>query len=470
MWRLKAWKTLRFRLAIWNAGAVALTAAVVIIVVHQATRWELTHSLDELLAEDAEEIRLALVDLAFDNPELRDELDRKAIGHRRHEWFVQLIDMRQQPLWSSVNAPRISPDDGSTLQNPETRGVEAGDGGFRVLTKSIENQNPVRWIRVGASVDLLDQELNRIDRIAFFTWLVSLAIAPIVGWWLAGRALLPLREMVNTASNLRPDRLAERLPTRGAADELEQLAQTINALLDRIATDVSAKHDFLADAAHELRTPLSAIRATADIALVSQRSGDEYRELAAQIMDQTESLGVIVNQLLLLTEATLPSSAVNRKPFSLDAVVAKAVEILRVVAEVNGVTLRVDRNEPIEMLGKREQWIQVLNNLIDNAIKHTPDGGRIAIDLRTVQSAKGVAAAQLTVSDTGAGMHPDDVPRIFDRFFRAERSRTRRSDVAGTGLGLSICRAVVEGHGGTIHCDSQLGHGTIFTIEVPIHS
>ena len=458
----KTWKTLRFRLAMWNAGAVSLTAAITIIAVHQATRWELINSLDELLVEDAEEIRLALKDLAVDGSEFQDELNRKALGHRRHEWFVKLLSADGDLIWASVKAP---PKMLAALDPTGNRFITTGP--FRQYTRSVEDDSRVRWIRIGASMDSLTEELQRIDRIAIITWLLSLGIAPLLGWILSGRALRPLRTMVHTAAALHPGQLGERLPIRDADDELDQLAKTINLLLDRIATDVGEKHDFLANAAHELRTPLAAIRATADVALVSNRSGDEYRELVAQIMEQTDALGGIVNQLLLLSESSLPARIENRKSFSLDEVVSKSADIFRAVAESNDVSLKIDRNDPVAIVGNRDQWIQVLNNLIDNAIKYSLGGGRVAVDLRRIEAQDNPTKVQLSISDTGIGIHAEDIERVFDRFYRADRSRTRLTNVSGTGLGLAICKAVVESHGGTIRCSSRPGQGTVFMIQLP---
>lgn len=446
----------------WNAGAVALTAALTIVSVHQATRWALLHSLDELLVEDTEEIRLALRDLKYDDSEFRDELNRKAIGHRRHEWFVKLLAGNGDVIWRSINAPLTTP------EPPARSANQFGTAGlFRHFTSAIEDDSSVRWLRVGASMQPLSQELQRIDRIALIAWLLSLGIAPMMGWFLSGRALLPLKSMVQTASALRPNHLSERLANRGAGDELDQLALTVNSLLDRIASDVGEKHDFLANAAHELRTPLAAIRTTADVALVSDRSGEEYRELLVQMMEQTDHLSGVVNQLLLLSESSLPASLQVRAPFALNELVAKSTEILTVVAESNHVSLRVDRNDSISIVGDRNQWIQVLNNLVGNAIKYTTAGGRISVDLRSVQVDQAVCA-QLSVSDTGMGIDADDVSRIFDRFYRTQQTRARLANVTGSGLGLSICRAVVEGHGGTIQCESQLGQGSVFTIHLPL--
>jgi len=447
----------------WNAGAVALTAAITIIAIHQATRWELIGSLDELLVEDGAEIRLALQDLPVASKEFQDELNRKAIGHRRHEWFAKLLTADGDLIWASLKAP-LKP----LAALNRTGDLFTTSERFRLYTCRVQDDSPVRWIRIGASMDPLIQELHRIDRIAFITWLMSLGIAPILGWFLSFRALSPLRTMVQTAATLHPGQLGKRLPDRDADDELDHLAKTINSLLDRLAADVGEKHDFLANAAHELRTPLAAIRATADVALVSNRTGDDYRELVAQIMEQTDALSGIVSQLLLLSESSLPVRIENRRPFSLDQVVSKSADIFRAVAETHNVSLKIDRADQVKIIGNRDQWIQVLNNLIDNAIKYSPSGGRIAIDLRQIDDHESQSRVQLSISDTGIGIQRDDIARIFERFYRADRSRTRLSDVSGTGLGLAICKAVVESHGGTIACSSRLGQGTVFMIQVPI--
>lgn len=460
---LNARKSLRYRLAIWNAGAVALTAALTIVSVHQATRWALFHGFDELLVEDAEEVRLALRDLKFEEADFRDELNRKAIGHRRHKWFVKLLDAQGTMIWASIDSPQ------QTVAPSNSLGDQYGvAGSFRHFTRPVEDDSQIRWIRVGASIQPLTLELQRIDRIAFVTWLLSLGIAPLMGWFLSGRALLPLRSMVSTAAQLQPDHLTERLPHRGADDELDQLAVTINSLLDRIATDVREKHDFLANAAHELRTPLAAIRTTADVALVADRSGEEYRDLLVQMIEQTDLLSGVVDQLLLLSESSLPPRTQCRAAFSMSELVAKATEILVVVAESNDIALAVGRNDTIQIVGNRDQWIQVLNNLIGNAIKYTPSGGSISVDLQKVESESDGELAQLTISDTGIGILPTEVNRVFERFFRASQFPVKLTKVVGTGLGLSICRSVVEAHGGTITCESEVGKGSRFIIRLPL--
>lgn len=447
---------------------MAITAAISIAVVHQAMRWAMSQSLDAMLIEDAEEIKLTLRDLSYESSELRDEFNRRARGHRRHEWYCKLFDGKGDLLWRSVNAPEKTL---AVLEEVPIRVRTTAD--VRQVTLRIDQGGPVHWIRVGASMDPLLQELRVFDRIVFFAIILTLCAAPLLGWYLSGRELEPLHDMVTTASRLTPNELSARLPIRGEHSELDRLAITVNRLLDRIAEYVAEKRDFLADSAHELRTPLAAIRATGDIALSSERSASECRDLVVHIVEQTDSLSMIVNQLLLLSESSMPTNSSVRRKFNLNEIVVKSVDIFQAVAETKGVSLSVEHIAQAELMGNRDQWIQVLNNLIDNALKYTPLGGRVTVSLSTIisdQSDPAVTMARLIVRDTGIGIEEDDMPKVFQRFFRADRSRTRLADVPGTGLGLSICKAVVESHGGTIQCESKLGVGTTFEVNVPTAS
>ncbi len=195
--------------------------------------------------------------------------------------------------------------------------------------------------------------------------------------------------------------------------------------------------------------------------------------LSVHIVEQTDSLSMIVNQLLLLSESSMPTNSAVRRKFKLNEIVVKSVDIFQAIAETKGISLIIEHNTQAELMGNRDQWIQVLNNLIDNALKYTPEGGRVSVSLSTITTEKSepvMTMARLIVRDNGIGIEEEDMAKVFQRFFRADRSRTRLADVPGTGLGLSICKAVVESHGGTIQCQSKFGEGTTIEINVPTAS
>ena len=291
----------------------------------------------------------------------------------------------------------------------------------------------------------------------------GLAEAPFCGYWLAGIATKDLESLTATAARLRPARLDERLPYHGANDEFDRLALTINGLLDRIAAYLAEKRSFLANAAHELRTPIAAIRSSIEVALGADRSKDDYRHLLEELIEETASLETLVNQVLLLSEATGALERDVRGEAPLSSIVAKSVEMFHGVAEQKGVRLAASIAEGIVVPGDKQHLRQVVNNLVDNAVKYCRIGEEVIVSLADDPARRAVV---LEVRDTGPGIVADDVPRVFERFFRGDRAR-QRNETRGTGLGLSICQTIVEAHGGTIRCDSREGAGATFTVSLP---
>jgi signal transduction histidine kinase len=321
----------------------------------------------------------------------------------------------------------------------------------------------VASIRVGASTEMIEADVERLDRLVGIAVGAIFVAAPLCGFWLAGRTLHPIAGIINTASRLRPDRLDERLPNRGTGDELDRLAETVNRLLDRIATYLSDRRDFLANSAHELRSPLAAMRSTVEVALQSGRITPEDEETFAVIIDQCRSLEYLVNQLLLLAETEAEQLIDRSEAVALDRLIATSSDMFTAAAELKGVSLKIGQLTPTTVHGNRNHLRQVVNNLLDNAVKFTSEGGTVTISLA---HAVGEGTAILTVSDTGSGIAADDLPHVFDRFFRGDRSRQR--DGRGTGLGLSICRAVMIAHGGTISVQSVAGKGSTFRVVIPM--
>ncbi len=457
----RLFRTFRFRLAIWNATVVILTAVVTLVVLRQGVRWAILHEMDQILIEDIDEIALGLGESSSTQFDLlKADLTRKAIGHKHHNWFVQLFDNENRLLWASAEVPALSlpqrlVDDESTYTS----------GDYRLATRAIRTSPyGVDLVRVGASLYSAREDLARIDNMVLMAAGFVLIIAPAVGYWLANRAVGPLAKITQSAARLRPSRLQERLPVRGTGDELDQLAVTVNGFLDRIAVYVQQKRDFLAHAAHELRSPLAAIRSSVEVALNSDRSKEEYENLLIDIIDEGAALETLVNQLLLISETEAEHLKGEYSAVFLDTVVAQAVNMFQGVAESRDIALELHGLGPVHVLGNRDLLRQLVNNLVDNAVKYTPAGGRVTVELTHDQTAN---TAFLTVTDTGIGIAPEDVPRIFDRFFRADRARGRFSETIGTGLGLSICQAVAFAHGGDITCESQPAVGTRLVVRLP---
>jgi signal transduction histidine kinase len=251
---------------------------------------------------------------------------------------------------------------------------------------------------------------------------------------------------------------------RGSGDELDTLAVTINRLLDQVAAHVSRQQQFVADAAHELRGPLTAVRSAIEVAISHDRTAEAYRETMTEVLDETCGLSKLANDLLTLTETSDESRPVASGRVDLAAIARQSVAMFSATGEERGLVIDVDAPEPTPVLGDATQLRQVLGNLLDNAIRFTPSGGRVDVRVRADAP---TAAAVLTVTDTGIGIAAAHLGHVFDRFYKVDSSRKHDERGRSGGLGLSICRAIIERHQGTIAVSSTHGAGTTLTVRLP---
>lgn len=454
-------QTLRFRLMVWNAIVVVLAAGATLAGLREGVRYALYHEVDQLLAEDMRQIVLMLNERPVDLDDMRQTLEQHAEGHLQHGWFVTFLGPEQQQVvWASAKAPTDALH--YTKQISDSRPIEIGSIRF-IQHQLAMPEEGIAAIRVGTSLRPIWDDMARIDRQVLVATGVVLLLAPLCGYWLAGRATEPLSDMIHASARLRPSHLEERLPWRGAGDELDQLAATINGLLDRIAVHVEKKQDLLANAAHELRTPLAAIRSSIEVTLNETRSAEDYQELLGELIEENYHLETLVNQLLLLSETESDRRFFHLHAMPLDQAVQRSVDMFRGVAEENGLTLSADL-DPCFVRGNVEHLRQVVNNLLDNAVKFTPEGGRIDV---TIKKSADQSQIELSIADNGCGIRAEDHEKVFERFYRGDRKRVPGEPTQGTGLGLSICAAVIASHNGTITLESAPDVGTTFRITLP---
>jgi heavy metal sensor kinase len=316
-------------------------------------------------------------------------------------------------------------------------------------------------IYIGATNDMVDEDVARMTRVMAVAGVMLLLLAPLGGYWLAGRVIRPLSNIIAKTGQLRPAKLDQRLPIRHTGDELDQLSLTINSLLDRIADYLAGHRELTANVAHELRSPLAAIMSSAEVALNQERTVEEYKELLGSVVEECGRLGTMVQQLLMLAESDAGRLTRADMPVQLDQLVNKAVDMFQGVAESRGIALKASVSEAVWVSGDAGQLRQVIFNLIDNAIKFTQKG-----EVRIEVSADANGNGSLKVIDTGVGIPPEHIPFIFDRFYRGDQSRTRLA-TGGSGLGLAICRALIAAHGGKISIKSDVGVGTDVRVNLP---
>lgn len=453
-------RTLRFQLTFWNTIAILVLISATLWGVREGVRWTLLHDLDMRLSEDVEEVRRTIALHWPDKENIAEELEVKAASHSNSGWYVRIFFSDGRQYWGNEKAPELHiPMQDANEDRPYNR------GSYRFLQKKISRTEkvPELRVRVGASRDIIDTDVWRLTEMILAAFAVILVAAPLSGYWLAGRATRPLATILETTARLHPDNLSERLPLRGSGDELDRLSATINSMLDRLAAHLEQQRTFIANAAHELRSPLAAMRTSIEVALDRERSADDYRELLGDLVEECTGLALLINHLLLLAEGDAGMLHANGQ-VRLDELAGRAVDMFHGIAEQRGLELSAKLNGPVAVRGNQVHLREVIHNLIDNALKFTPAGGRVSVEVAAPPREEQV---QLCVRDNGTGIAAEDLPKVFQRFFRADKSRQRDQPTGGNGLGLSICQAIVNAYGGQIAIDSDLGRGTTVTVRLP---
>jgi len=326
----------------------------------------------------------------------------------------------------------------------------------------VTNDRPIGMLQVGASLTMVDTILQLLLFILLIGSIVAVSFAGLIGWYSIRRAFKPLDLVTETALQItRADDLSRRIPYQGAADdEVGQLIVAFNQTLSRLEKLFNSQRRFLTDVGHELRTPLTVIKGNVDLMRRMNCSDEESME---SIENEVDRLTRLVGDLLLLAQAESGKLPLVRRTVELDTLVLDVLQQMRVLVR-DRMSVRLGEIDQVLVCGDQDKLKQVLLNLVGNAIKYTPAGGEVIVGL-----GKDENEAHITVSDNGPGIPEQDLPYIFDRFYRGEKSRTRSKDGKSFGLGLSIAYWIVHNHGGTIEDNSQEGKGTTFCVWLPLN-
>lgn len=314
-------------------------------------------------------------------------------------------------------------------------------------------------LQVGKSTE------ERDDILDLFAWIVAGVAVPVVilgflgGALLARRALRPIHELIATVRAIDAGATTSRVPVRNTGDELDELAKLFNAMLDRIAGLITNMRGALDNVAHELRTPLARIRGTAEIVLQSDQKSGPATEALSDCIEESDRLLTLLNALMDISEAQAGTLPLTFTPVDVSVLLKDAVDLYRHVADEKALSIEIEAPEDIWLTADRGRLRQVVANLLDNAIKYTPSGGRIVLNASRRNS-----KVAICVSDSGLGMTAEDLSKIWERLYRGEGSRKER----GMGLGLSLVRAIVEAHNGHVVATSDLGKGSTFEVILPV--
>ena len=346
------------------------------------------------------------------------------------------------------------------LETPIFRYVQAGGLHLRVVSVPLEqNERRIGTLQIAVNLDVVDAARLGLTKTLAVIWVVAILFSANAAWLTLGQTLRPLKSISLAAEQInRADDLSRRIPYDGPADEIGSLVDSFNQTLERLEALFTSQQRLLADVSHELRTPLTVIKGNADL-MRRMKSLDE--ESLTSIDQEAGRLSRLVGGLLLLAQAESGKLALVEKPVELDMLVTEVFQEMSVLAK-NKVHLHLNEIDQVIVKGDRDRLKQVFINLVANAIQYTPPGGDVFLSLERIGE-----QGRVICRDTGPGIPAEDLPHIFERFYRAEKSRTR-GRTAGFGLGLSIANWIVERHGGRIEVKSKEGQGTAFAIWLPV--
>jgi heavy metal sensor kinase len=462
-------RSLRARLLVWYSVVFFVCSLALVLLIYLFADHYLRASANAFLNDETEEfVRQANARMP-DIADLRGYMNLEIGKNRYFLPFYRMYDAATAEVLLALPEPTPSvPLNEAAVQRGgqgrrfvETVRTHDPEGDvYRVETLPLQKDGHLLLLQCGFLQSKLHEPLDRLKAYLALSIVVTVLAAVGGGWFLAGRSLKPMADIVRSLRQTRSTDLSRRLPARPVADEMGALTDAINSMLDELEQAFYRTQAFTADVAHELRTPLATLRCELELTEGRPRGTDEYRQVVESALEQTRKLARIIDNLLFLAKTDAAAALPERASVDLAALLGDLAESFELLAEAKGIGVSVDISPGLHLWGNAE-WLRILfSNLLDNAVKYTQPGGRVSLRARLQDGSLLVG-----VEDSGAGIAEEDLERVFDRFYRADRSRSR--DTGGAGLGLSIARRIAELHGGRITVRSRQGEGSVFEVVLP---
>ena len=462
-------RTLAFRLTAAYSLAGLLLVILATASLYIVLRAELERSTELFLADKLHVLRSMLSERPKDKDALHEEIELESAARRYQQFYIRLLDEHGVAI---MTTPGMAEQLDLAELASQTRGRSgrsismAGRHGqpFRVTSAAVAVGTPATdsdMVQIAIDVS---QEEELLARYRLWFWgilLTTSVLFPVVGYRIARHGIRPVEEIAATARRITSTNLRERIESEGYPLELALLAGTFNEMLERLEESFERISRFTADIAHDLRTPVNNIRGEAEVALARARTVAEYRDVLESSLEEAVRLSELIGDLLFLARAESPLTEWQRENVNIGELLTTVRDYYEASATEAGVSLVVnDVAEPLSAELDRSLMLRAVSNLVSNAIAHTPPGGTV-----TMAAAIENAVIRIEVSDTGAGIPVEALPRVFDRFFRVDPSRSQTS--GGTGLGLAIVQSILTLHGGSAEIASQLGRGTRVRLRMP---
>ena len=460
---IRAWSQVpaQTRLTVWFSTLLAVMIITLGVIALWLVEHELASNGDELLIDKAgsiaAETNIARNRLTFDSDEV------PLIAGLE---VVRIWDQEHRLAFSQEGAPDLGTPGDDQINSwlagkSEFMSVRDANGTpIRLYSQPIWQRNRIIGaLQIGRAEADKDAVIGELRLYGLIGLVVALGLAWLGGHWLARRVFQPIATITSEAERIDAEALSRRLALPSANDELRRLATAFNAMIARLDEAFERQKQFTADASHELRTPLAVLQSQIELAQARRRDPDYDARIYAELADDVDRLARIVENLFALAQAD-SGEAISLDPIDIQELVADVGARFSPVAQSRGVHFEVMLDDTSEIVGN-ELWLtQLISNLLENALRHTRAGGRIALSLREDDG-----FVEVRLRDTGTGIAPEHLPHVFERFYRADSVRGRST--GGAGLGLAICDWVARVHGGTLSVVSELGSGSTFSLRIP---
>jgi two-component system heavy metal sensor histidine kinase CusS len=451
--------SIRFRLTLWYASVLAAGLVIFAGLIWISLRHNLMHEEDQELANRANSFELFLKNELAEvpAPPLKEEIEEfcRALPPLS---YLQVRSLENDFAFSYPEkspAPRVR----ESSSRPTYTNTTWRQQIYRTLHRKITTQNGPYALEIGVSLDSIQHVLHLLQ--AIFTGLIPavILVACLGSIWLSRKALRPVDAMTNAARAISVDNLSSRLPVPQTGDELQRLAEAWNTMLARLESAINKISQFAADASHELRTPLAIIHTSSELALRRIRTSEQYRESLQEIVAETGKMTQLVEDLLFLARSDASSAEMPIEPLDLSEVVQDVCSQLQEVAEIYSITVRRSFPDiPAIVKGNRPALRRLFLVLLDNAIKYSEPGGEVVVFVTSTPD-----GAEVAIKDFGVGIGPQDLPHIFERFYRSDKTRTQGD--SGYGLGLALAESIARRHQAQISVESSLGKGSEFRVS-----
>jgi heavy metal sensor kinase len=468
-WKIggKFYRRTDFKMTLWYVFTFLTSALVICTFFYLRLGHQLLKEIDQFLLDETKEMEKVLSREPKETYFLM-RFEDEVMARKYYPFFFQVLDKDGKPLYISkefqelgyVAYDRVLT---NARNGKETREKIRSPGRrtpHRIISTPVyKNGELAEIIQLGTHLRFVRKNLSHFRNNILVALPIILGLGAMGGWILARRSLSPIGYIASKTRSVSSQNLSERLTPRGTDDEMDDLIRTINEMISRLEGSFKRMAEFTADASHELKTPICAMRGEAEVLLLKERKAEEYQEGLAHFIEQFDHLNQMINDLILLSKFDSTQVELKIAPLRLDLLIQDLCHLFQVLAEQKNLSLEIGPLEEVTMIGDRVRLQQLFTNLIDNAIKYTPKGSiRVTVE-------KNERAALVKIVDTGIGIPKEEQEKIFKRFYRMDKSRSR--ETGGVGLGLSIAEWIVHAHHGRIEIDSELNKGSTFTVYLP---